>query len=92
MPTPGLLTPVRTPPAHSGLPLHPGALAGVLTRQGSTAELRLLAAEFTFLDEQLAALAAQVALGTEVGAAPRGDQQAVYTLTPRALRAGGRLP
>ena len=46
--------------------------ADVLSRQGSTAELRLLAAEFTFLDEKLAALAQQaedeatpaVALGT----------------------------
>mmetsp|Transcript_3050 Transcript_3050/g.8024 ORF Transcript_3050/g.8024 Transcript_3050/m.8024 type:complete len:678 (-) Transcript_3050:373-2406(-) len=32
----------------------------VLNRQGSTAELRLLAAEFGYLDEQLAALASQV--------------------------------
>eukprot|EP00983_Pelagomonas_calceolata_P024373 766651-Pelagomonas_calceolata.AAC.4 len=31
----------------------------VLNRQGSTAELRLLAAEFGYLDEQLAALASQ---------------------------------
>ncbi len=37
------------------------ARADILRRQGSTAELRLLAAEFAYLDEQLAELAAQIA-------------------------------
>jgi len=44
-------------------------VAELLSRQGSTAELRLLAAEYGYLDTQLAALAAQVGLEAQVAQA-----------------------
>lgn len=51
--------------------------AELLSRQGSTAELRLLAAEFSYLDTQLAALAAQ--LGLEELPATSEDTQPAST-------------
>lgn len=38
----------------------PSLPTDLLSRQGSTTELRLLAAEFAYLDQQLAALASQL--------------------------------
>ncbi|KAL6761963.1 hypothetical protein V8C86DRAFT_2526853 [Haematococcus lacustris] len=74
----------------------------LLSRQNSTTELRLLAAEFSYLDQQLAVLAAQLAgspsptstsspstPSAASGAAPAGQQQDPATSSQLVFDVGG---